>query len=613
MKKHIPLLLLLILGTALSFGNKITICGTVYDDSEIGKKNPLPGANVIIKGTATGITTNHDGEFCIEIPDSSTIFVISSIGLKTVEINAKELAKNHQIRLIEDEIAVDEIVMITYETSTPALDKAKPAPKIAKTLERKASGTDIIANPSKSKTHKSTEIMPSMSKLLTAGEVNDFSKWELWNDIADFELAHYKNLWKFTPKQRYSVQVVNKQNMPVINAEVLLLNNKKDTIWTAKTDNTGKAELWANAFAEKSKNKYSIEIHYKNQIKKIAKAKEFHKKIHFVKIDTEYTVPDIVDIAFVVDATGSMGDEIAYLKNDMASIMQQVNDTVNAEIINIGSVFYKDYGDDYVTKTKAFTNSVDSVVLFIAKNQASGGGDTPEAVDDALDAAINNLSWNKNALSRIIFLILDAPPHNETENIKKLQKATKEAAKKGIRIIPVTCSGINKSTEYLMRSIALFTNGTYSFLTDDSGIGNPHIKPSTDQYTVETFNDLIVRLLYQFTHTPTLLNNEQQITNDTIIVSENIANNDSEKNQNENQAFEWKYYPNPTTQFVHLILPAKITEIFICDISGKIIKRIHEPAQKETINLEGLPLGIYYICFEDTNGKMHKKPVLKVN
>ncbi|MEF9479208.1 hypothetical protein OWR28_17025 [Chryseobacterium sp. 1B4] len=48
-----------------------------------------------------------------------------------------------------------------------------------------------------------------------------------------------------------------------------------------------------------------------------------------------------------------------------------------------------------------------------------------------------------------------------------------------------------------MRTFALLTNGTYTFLTDDSGIGNSHIKPTIDSYEVEKLNDLLLRLILQ--------------------------------------------------------------------------------------------------------------------
>ena len=72
------------------------------------------------------------------------------------------------------------------------------------------------------------------------------------------------------------------------------------------------------------------------------------------------------------------------------------------------------------------------------------------------------------------------------------------AAEKGIRIIPVSASGIDRETEFLMRILAIASNGTYTFITDHSGIGNEHLEPTVGEYEVEFLNDLIVRLVNEY-------------------------------------------------------------------------------------------------------------------
>ena len=69
------------------------------------------------------------------------------------------------------------------------------------------------------------------------------------------------------------------------------------------------------------------------------------------------------------------------------------------------------------------------------------------------------------------------------------------ASKKGIKIIPITASGIDKETEFLMRYMAIATNGTYVFITNDSGIGNDHLVASVGDYQVEYLNKLMERLI----------------------------------------------------------------------------------------------------------------------
>ena len=166
--------------------------------------------------------------------------------------------------------------------------------------------------------------------------------------------------------------------------------------------------------------------------------------------------------------------------------------------MRFGSVFYRDEGDEYVTRPFDFTTDEASLISFISNQSADGGGDFPEAVHSALDIAITQNSWNDNASARIMFLLLDAPPHYTQEVISSLELNLIKAAEKGIKIIPITASGIDKATEYLMRSFAILTNGTYVFITDDSEVGNDHLEPTIGEFEVEKLNDLMVRLVGEY-------------------------------------------------------------------------------------------------------------------
>ena len=94
-----------------------------------------------------------------------------------------------------------------------------------------------------------------------------------------------------------------------------------------------------------------------------------------------------------------------------------------------------------------------------------------------------------------MFLVLDAPPHDDPQVIAETVEHIREAAEKGIRIVPVAASGVDKSCEYLLRSMAIMTGGTYVFLTDDSGIGGGHIEPTIGSCEVEKLNDMMVRIV----------------------------------------------------------------------------------------------------------------------
>jgi hypothetical protein len=176
------------------------------------------------------------------------------------------------------------------------------------------------------------------------------------------------------------------------------------------------------------------------------------------------------------------------------------SENLNSAIsLRIGSVFYRDEGDEYLTRVSPFTTDFPAALDFINDQEAGGGGDYEEAVHTALITALTQLSWSTSAKARLLFLLLDAPPHNTPGIVKDLNEIIQTAAAKGIKIIPISASGINKDTEFLFRFFATATNGTYVFITNDSGIGGDHIEATVGEYEVELLNDLIVRLIAKYT------------------------------------------------------------------------------------------------------------------
>jgi len=178
-------------------------------------------------------------------------------------------------------------------------------------------------------------------------------------------------------------------------------------------------------------------------------------------------------------------------------LLRSKNELPNMNL-HVGSVFYRDQGDQYLTRVSPFTENIATLINFVKLQNADGGGDFPEAVHTALSTAIDQQSWSSNARTRLLFLVLDAPPHHEDAVIQSIQASVEKAAQKGIKIIPITASGIDKDTEFMMRFISIATNGTYVFITNDSGIGNSHLSPTVGKYDVEYLNNLMVRLIKKY-------------------------------------------------------------------------------------------------------------------
>jgi len=335
------------------------------------------------------------------------------------------------------------------------------------------------------------------SGLITAAEWNDLENWSYWTNIIETneEFVSLPDTWGFYTYNRIAVHV-NNNGSDLVDAEVELLENGR-TIWKSRTDNFGNAELFINTFEDNTDiNLESYQVRVNGElVSNNLKLFEFGK--NEINTTSFSQVPNRVELAFIVDATGSMGDEIEFLKKDLEDVIQRVQSKNPQNDVVTSSVFYRDEGDDYLTRISDF-QSISNTINFINDQAAGGGGDFPEAVHSALNDGIDELSWSKSAKTRIAFLLLDAPPHNRQDVINDLQNSIKAAAENGIKIIPITASGIDKSTEYLMRSFSILTNAPYVFITNDSGIGNPHLEATVGDYEVEFLNDLMVRLISKY-------------------------------------------------------------------------------------------------------------------
>lgn len=333
---------------------------------------------------------------------------------------------------------------------------------------------------------------------ITAGEWNDLDDWEYWLQIMrNPDWKEMQDLWSFYTEERYGVIVRNQQNELVNNALVKLKDAQGVVLWEAKTDNSGSAELWANLYSGNAE-AASIEVKYGSGSTNFENIQPISEGKMDLTINASVNTPQRLEIALVVDATGSMGDEMEFLKVELQDVLTKVKNN-NANIdLNIGATFYRDEGDDYVTQHFPIGADIGGLINKIGEQSANGGGDFPEAVHSGLNDAIFDNQWSDFASTRLLFLLLDAPPHQLPNVIGDLQEQVKGAAQKGIKIIPITASGIGKETEFLMRFFAIATNGTYVFITNHSGVGGDHIEPTIGQYEVEKLNDLLVRLIGEY-------------------------------------------------------------------------------------------------------------------
>jgi hypothetical protein len=204
----------------------------------------------------------------------------------------------------------------------------------------------------------------------------------------------------------------------------------------------------------------------------------------------------VVDAALVLDTTGSMSDELVYLTAEFANIWSAISQALPNATQRWALILYRDRpdtdpGDAYVVKTFDFTDNAQTFAQTLGMQTADNGGDYPEAPELGLEQ-LKQVSWRTDpSAAKIAFWVGDAPHHEQYAG--EMKQAILNTLSAGIHIYPVSASGTNDLLELTMRSAAEITGGRYLFLTDDSGIGDPHKIPEIPCYFVTKLAKALVR------------------------------------------------------------------------------------------------------------------------
>jgi len=129
-----------------------TVTGTVTESS-----GPLPGVNVLVKGTQNGTTTDFDGKYSLDNVSANSVIIFSYLGYKTQEITYTGTSPINVTMKAESE-ALNEVVVIGYGTirkkdATGAIDAlgakdfdAVSATSPAQLLRGKVAGVQVTSS-----------------------------------------------------------------------------------------------------------------------------------------------------------------------------------------------------------------------------------------------------------------------------------------------------------------------------------------------------------------------------------------------------------------------------------------------------------------------------------
>ncbi|MBQ2154605.1 MAG: VWA domain-containing protein [Oscillospiraceae bacterium] len=357
------------------------------------------------------------------------------------------------------------------------------APKDGKTLEGESPAPSEAPRP---------ETPGAAPFILTAAEWNDNQNWPFFTNLVNAGTISFPS-FGIDPRNRVVLTLTDTSGAPIVNEPVALMNADNKALWTARTDKSGTACLFFRSDETPDHvdaGGISTPVNVQTSDGSGQGTTEIARVDSLTVTGTMTTAPqDGLQVMFLVDTTGSMSDEIAYLQKDFSDIAK----AVEGDGVSFSACFYRDEGDDYVTRMNPFTTDVSAVQSKINSEYADGGGDAPEAVAQALTEAFSaGQGWSETS-AKVLFLIFDAPPHGGKE--AELDAAIRSAAAQGIHVVPVVASNADRETELFGRAAAIVTNGTYVFLTDDSGVGGEHLEPIVGDYTVELLHDVIVRII----------------------------------------------------------------------------------------------------------------------
>lgn len=386
----------------------------------------------------------------------------------------------------------------------PATDSAAPSGRAAAKAEAESSIADsakrswprpAVVAPSPAPFVESPQPQRQSNPVVTAGMVDDNASFS--------EYLAFRQRTRVTHRprdisERYLLDVRDARGHAVADAEVAVQSAAGHAMW-ARTDAGGKVWLHPNAFDPARATVYEVAVR-KDGREASTVFKRGQKSAVEVVLDSRAAPARArLDLVFLVDATGSMGDEIGKLKATLQTIANEVAALPSQPDLCFGLVAYRDKGDEFLLRSHDLTNDLSGFQGVLNALHAGGGGDYPEAMNEALHDTVHKLSWRGDGATRLVFLLADAPPHLDCGG-PQYDDDMLAALGKGIKIFGVGASGLDKQGEYIQRQIAQYTGGRFVFLTYDKA-HNPASGPGREtvhdvrNYSVDTLDRLIVRLV----------------------------------------------------------------------------------------------------------------------
>ncbi|HON89539.1 MAG TPA: VWA domain-containing protein [Spirochaetales bacterium] len=309
---------------------------------------------------------------------------------------------------------------------------------------------------------------------LKAGFSDDNAQF---NYFVDF-LEKYKHVphYAYDISNRMSFTILDKDNKPIANARIELYsveNGGKGSklLETGVSTADGNFRFYPLELAKKADPQtnnltfvWAVITYNQTRIEKLIDCNGIRNQEIVLSTARTIKQPVPLDIVFVMDTTGSMGEEIERLRATIQIINDNIITLKPRPAVRFGMVLYRDKTDEYVTKVVPLTDNLDQFEKELATVKAGGGGDRPEDLESALDDTLNKLNWNTDGI-RLAFIITDAEAHLDYGKTYTYIDAARDAKNRGIKLYTIGTGGLPLEGEYLLRQISQISNARYIFLT----------------------------------------------------------------------------------------------------------------------------------------------------
>ncbi|MBN2440836.1 MAG: VWA domain-containing protein [Spirochaetales bacterium] len=390
------------------------------------------------------------------------------------------------------------------DVPTPAV--STPAPTAAGTSAPTAAGTSLpgvtgpptvtlppgvtnppVTTPVPGVTSSPLTPPPTTETGLEAGYADDNKEFNSF--LAFLDEFSYVNHYEMMIYERIIFHIQDQDGQSLHNAKVEVYNDLEELVCEGISYADGSYMFFPAEYG--TDENYNVTITFQDYTKEIMVDRRGVRNIDVVfDLTRPYYSNVPLDMVFILDTTGSMGEEITQLKNTIGIINQTLSTLSTSPLVRYGMVQFRDRGDaqsSYLTKVVPLTENLDDFQTALNQVTASGGGDKPEDLEQALEDTMNEMVWNTDGI-RLGWIITDAAPKLYVDETYKYVDAARDAHKAGIKFFSIGCGGLDVPGEYALRQLSQYTSAKYIFLTyGETGPSEGGVPGSVSHHTGDDF------------------------------------------------------------------------------------------------------------------------------